>query len=558
MRYLFIALEEIEVGLGTGHISRIKRIIQSFNSKESQLNNSITFITNNKNHIGGYNHIYVADFQEASNKAKKLIKNKKVDIIIFDCLDYCQDLYLECKRNHIFSIGIDTSNEASGELDLLVNPVIDNHFPNLSGSMYAIHFESNIKRNNKSNQDSLVVFICFGGIDHQNHLIKLEPFLKTIPYQCKIDVVLSDNTSTKTYISDDSRIKAYYRPKNFYELLRDADIALISGGILLQEAGYFGIPSYIIPQYNHQLDAAKKAKESNACIGFSSMPVNYNEVVKVFSNSIEDKKIRKEISIQARSKNDGFGLKRFESILRIYDYLEWDSNFFKKEIFILNSKCYTNSIHKKVQGLRQSKKVDLIYFLCPSNNQDSIDFAEKNGFHAVDNRVTFFITPSSFKQVTLKKGALIKRSKSINNKDLVSIAMNTKWSSRYSKDKNFQRNDIESFYGQWVEKSTIGKLDDMVFHVEYDNQICGFISIKKNGVNFGSIGLVSVARNYQGHGFGLALISYAVNYLFEKLDCAGVEVVTQKENIKACKSYDKIGFKISDDSVWMHNWIKSE
>ena len=557
MRYIFIALEQIEVGLGTGHISRIKRIIKSFNSKESKLNNSITFITNNNNHDEGYNHIYVADFKDASYEVKKLIKNKQVDIIIFDCLDYCQDLYLACKKNHIFSIGIDTSSKASCELDLLVNPVIDNDFPNLRGPMHAIHHELNTKREKKSNQDYLNIFICFGGIDHQNHLIKLEPFLKTISYQYKIDLVLSNNTYNKTHINKNPRIKTHYRPKNFYELLKDADIALISGGILFQEAQYLGIPSYVIPQYEHQLDAAKTAKESNACIGFSSLPVNYNEVTEIFSNYLEDEKIREKISIQARSNNDGYGLRRFKSILRIYDYLEWDSNFFKKEIFILNSKCYTHSVHKKVKRLIQVKKVDLIYFLCPANNHKSIEFAKQKGFHAVDNRVTFFITPSSFKPVNIKKGALIKRSKLINNKDLVSIATNTSWSSRYSKDNNFQKKDIENFYGEWVEKSTMGKLDDMVFHVEYNNEICGFISIKKSGLNFGSIGLVSVAKNYQGNGFGLALISFAVNFLFKKLDCAGVEVVTQKENISACKAYDKIGFRISDESVWMHNWIRN-
>ena len=95
----------------------------------------------------------------------------------------------------------------------------------------------------------------------------------------------------------------------------------------------------------------------------------------------------------------------------------------------------------------------------------------------------------------------------------------------------------------------------MVFHVELNNIVCGFISIKKHGLNSGSIGLVAVDQNYQGHGFGLALISHAVQYMLSDIDCALVYVVTQKENINACIAYDKIGFEEDSHSTWLHKWI---
>ena len=46
MNYIFIAFEELEEGLGTGHITRVKRIINTLTTKSPLKNNTITFITN--------------------------------------------------------------------------------------------------------------------------------------------------------------------------------------------------------------------------------------------------------------------------------------------------------------------------------------------------------------------------------------------------------------------------------------------------------------------------------------------------------------------------------
>lgn len=83
----------------------------------------------------------------------------------------------------------------------------------------------------------------------------------------------------------------------------------------------------------------------------------------------------------------------------------------------------------------------------------------------------------------------------------------------------------------------------------------GFVTIKKNGPNLGSIGLITVAEEAQGRGFGLKLAAYAVKTLLKDWGCAGVEVVTQKNNVPACRTYEKLGFKIFDNSTWMHKWI---
>tara|TARA_B100000768_G_scaffold180981_1_gene202421 strand:- start:1119 stop:2783 length:1665 start_codon:yes stop_codon:yes gene_type:complete len=554
MNYIFIAFEELEEGLGTGHITRVKRIINALTNKSHLKNNTITFITNHQNHSSDYSHVFVKNIDEVKNKVINIINKNNIDVVIFDCLDYCQEIYRVCQKNLIFSIGIDTSNPNSKELDLLINPVIYNKLSYLHGPMHSIHYEDTQELIPKNTSDIKKIFICFGGIDYQEHLIKISPLLKLLPKNYEINIVLSNKTN-KNLLYSAKNIKLYYQPNNFYELLKNSYIAIISGGIIFQEALYLGIPTFVMPQYKHQYEVAKKRYEAKSSLGFSDIDPNYNDEILKIINFLNDSDLMRATSLNARSLDDGFGLKRFISLLRIYDHLEWDSHFFKKNIYNLNTKSYTPSVHKEVELLIENKKVDLIYFLCPSGDKKSINLAKKYNFNQVDNRLTYIISSPSFKPRPIKDNAQIKLSTTKNIKKLESIAKNTKWTSRYFNDHEFSKEDLRVFYGQWVKKSVTGDLDDMVFHVELNNIVCGFISIKKHGLNFGSIGLVAVDQNYQGHGFGLALISHAVQHMLTDLECASVYVVTQKENVNACIAYDKIGFKEDSNSTWLHKWI---
>ena len=145
MNYIFIAFEELEEGLGTGHITRVKRIIEFISTKSFLTDNTITFVTNNEIHNDNYFHVHVKSIEDAENKIKDLIDKKNIDVVIFDCLDYCQELYKVCKDNLIFTIGIDTSSSKSSDLDLLINPSIYNKLSYFYGPMHSIHYENTNK-----------------------------------------------------------------------------------------------------------------------------------------------------------------------------------------------------------------------------------------------------------------------------------------------------------------------------------------------------------------------------------------------------------------------------
>ena len=552
MNYLFVAFQEIKTGLGTGHVSRVNRVL-NFLDDGFYENNSVKFLSNSKHpNTKKYNSIFCETIKQGKEIIIELIKRKEIDFIIFDTLDYFKDLYLICSNNNIISIGLDTSSNESKYLDLLVNPVIKNDYSYLNGTEYSIHYEEKKIDFYKECKSNKSIFVCFGGLDHKNHLKKIYPSLMALSSKYEINIILSNNNKDTNY-KHDKNINFFYRPSDFYEILKKCDFAFISGGIMLQETTYLGIPSLIFPQYAHQEEVAVERKLQGSIIDVIKS-YSCNQIVDLIERSVNDKYIN-DISLRSRSLDDGFELKRFASYIRIYDYMEWDSNFFKKNIYQLNFKKYNKNINSAVNNLCESNPVDLIYFLCSSKDEASINEAIKNNFKIVDKRITFELMPENLKAIKLKENIKIVHSSEKHEDQLEKIAKDAKWTSRYFNDKNFEINDLKIFYSRWVKKSVGGKLDDMVFHIELEGKVCGFISIKKNGINVGSIGLIAIDNDFQGHGLGPALISHCSEYMFKALNCSKVIVVTQEENAAACSAYDKIGFRISDKSIWMHKWL---
>jgi RimJ/RimL family protein N-acetyltransferase len=71
---------------------------------------------------------------------------------------------------------------------------------------------------------------------------------------------------------------------------------------------------------------------------------------------------------------------------------------------------------------------------------------------------------------------------------------------------------------------------------------CGVRIDWKNRV--GNVGIVIGKKEYWGKGFGTEAMQLLVNYAFNTLNLHRVELDTYSHNIRAQKSYTKIGFKI--------------
>ena len=563
MHYTFAALDKVHNELGTGHIIRVSRVIDSlFESQRKDQNILVTLFSNNLDFVNKYDGIYVENFVSANKAMSEYINQYDVDVAFFDCLDYFSDIYQACVDRNIISICVDISEFSSTLPDLIINPVIQNKNSFLTGPHYSMHYESKVKKYISYNDRGNEIFVCFGGVDFQNYLSKLIPLIQNSLTDYKFNIVVSQPSDLENYKNISNNIQLYYKPDNFYDLLERSSLALISGGIILQEASYLGVPSIIFTQYDHQFEAAKKRKSEGSSLEVFRPDTSLKNIGSLIKKVMNQPPLLNQASLSGRSSDDGFGIKRITNILQIIEHLEWDSNFFNKNIYNITSKCFSNRIKHQLNQLTEDRLIDLVYFLCPAGDKRSIKNAIENGFIQVDQRLTYLVTAKNYKNLksnfTPRINFSIKKSMPEDASELGALAKKIKWTTRYTNDENFDAKSIEKFYEEWVIKSIVGKLDDAVYHIRQNEEICGFISIKKMGINMGSIGLVGVSPDYQGKGIGVALSDFAVNYLINSMDCAAVQVVTQETNIGACKTYEKIGFIPSDHSIWLHKWIIKE
>ncbi len=220
--------------------------------------------------------------------------------------------------------------------------------------------------------------------------------------------------------------------------------------------------------------------------------------------------------------------------------LEWDTQFFGKKtgaITIGDNEVAADFITSEAQ--RQG--YELVYFF--SKTLQSV--LKKSGFEWVDTKVTF----SKDVQATEAPIELLAYS-SKATPELVRLALQSGWKSRFNEDKKLQPK-YEELYTQWLKRSLDGEFDDVVFIYKVGDSIAGLVTIRIENDTNGKVGLFAVAESFRGQGIGKKMLQALEAWYYEK----GVktsEIATQKKNEAACKLYESMGYKISDTSYVYH------
>ena len=90
------------------------------------------------------------------------------------------------------------------------------------------------------------------------------------------------------------QVKFHIFPKNYHEIISNADLAVTSGGLSIFEFAAWGIPSVALPQYEHQKSNAKELSKKKAIHYFARVNKNkiLNTFMKIYDNKIYEKKIK--------------------------------------------------------------------------------------------------------------------------------------------------------------------------------------------------------------------------------------------------------------------------
>lgn len=219
--------------------------------------------------------------------------------------------------------------------------------------------------------------------------------------------------------------------------------------------------------------------------------------------------------------------------------MSWDSDFFKKKI----GRMLADNPDNLPTLLEEAKKEDyrLIYVFGNKDFFVKDEILQQFNGKLVDRKVLFE------KNIENRKAQSIFISEYTENEltsELEELAYISGEFSRFKSDDNFQKDDFYRMYKSWIENSVKKQIADHIFIAKENETVRGMATLKVD-YEKGHIGLIAVASETRGKGYGKALISACETELLNR-GISKLEVPTQSDNVQAVKFYEKCGFKIKE------------
>ena len=230
------------------------------------------------------------------------------------------------------------------------------------------------------------------------------------------------------------------------------------------------------------------------------------------------------------------------------EYLAWDSDFFNKKIGRVLAENSDNLI--PILGEAKEANYQLVYVFGNKDFFVAEEILKQFNGKLIDIKVLFE------KNINKENEQIPFVSEYNSDKltaELEKLAYISGEYSRFKLDKNFKKDDFYRMYKIWIESSVKRKIADNVFVVKEQNTIKGMVTLKV-GKEKGHIGLIAIAPDTQGKGYGKALIFACENELLSK-EIYKLEVPTQIDNQQACLFYEKCGFQVREITNIYHFWL---
>lgn len=233
-----------------------------------------------------------------------------------------------------------------------------------------------------------------------------------------------------------------------------------------------------------------------------------------------------------------------------YQLLIWDTEFFGiKTGRIIPASLRENQLVSMLTEMRQ-KGFQLVYW--SSKHQYAYDFQSYSGI-LVDKKVTYEINLRNINPASIPVPKTESYSSSLPFAQLEKLAVQSGVYSRFALDNKFPHEKFTALYKAWIRKSVSGEIADEVLVIRQNNQIAGMVTLSnKNGV--GDIGLIAVDKKFRGRKFGQQLVWDAQRWFIQH-SCHTSRVVTQGDNLSACRLYEKCGYQKTKIEFYYHFWL---
>lgn len=230
-----------------------------------------------------------------------------------------------------------------------------------------------------------------------------------------------------------------------------------------------------------------------------------------------------------------------------FRYLEWDSIFFAKQVAAIE--LADDDSLANIEETLTHRHFDCCYVFCgyPSPPERHQLF-ELMGGQCCDHKITYCkkLVSDSPKNVSRENIEVVSRSEP----EILDLAVQSGWHSRFRQDPRLRYKQPE-LYRLWVDKC-LNSEHSAVLVLRQDGLATAMVCVSATG-DSGKIQLIAVAEDCRGRGLGKRLMENA-EVFFCRHNCTTAEVVTQLDNVAACKLYEHAGYhKTEIKEVW-HVW----
>ena len=232
----------------------------------------------------------------------------------------------------------------------------------------------------------------------------------------------------------------------------------------------------------------------------------------------------------------------------------WDSAFFGARIAQITARRTTAEALALAVDRARHEAIDCLYFLADADDVTTVRAAEASGFALVDVRHTL--------DCAIDRGstdspadAMIRLARPVDLPQLMDVARVSHRATRFHADKRFDPGRSDELYARWIERSIAGELADAVWVVDIDEAPRGYITASR-GLTAASIGLIAVAPEYRGRGYGDRLLRTMLQWSAHE-GLGRVTVVTQGRSAPSVRFYERAGFTSSTVEFWYHLWLRT-
>jgi len=237
-----------------------------------------------------------------------------------------------------------------------------------------------------------------------------------------------------------------------------------------------------------------------------------------------------------------------------YEILQWDSEFFGFIVARIVPETLTEvNLKQLIANLKDSRVVLAYWASCFEDISSQNAAINHNGFLA-DKKVTYAIDFRE-KPINTDSGAysIETYDGNVSNAELDSLAIQAGVNSRFNLDPRIPEERFEMLYKLWIRNSVTRKIADAVLVVRYLDRIVGMVTVGEKN-DRADIGLIAVDDSMRGKNLGVSLVRAAQKWAVCK-GYSSAQVVTQGENVAACRLYEKCGYFLEKTENVYHFWI---